>query len=73
MYDNTPVQTQVAACLKIVEQYKDGLLTGALDIGKLEEFNDKLTDAGIDDIVKEKQRQLDEWKTMRQDASLENE
>lgn len=62
MYDNTPVQTQVAACLKVVAEYKEGLLTGALDMSKLKEFNDKLTAAGIDDILEEKQRQLEEWR-----------
>lgn len=66
MYDDTAVQSEVTACLKIVDEYKDGLLTGMLDIDKLEEFNKKLEAAGINDIIKEKQRQLDVWRAEQQ-------
>lgn len=61
IYDNTPVFSQVSACQKIVEQYEPGLLTGELDIKMLDEFNDKLEDAGINQIIQEKQRQFDTW------------
>ncbi len=61
IYDNTSVLSQVTACERIVEQYEQGLLTGELDIKMLDEFNDKLEDAGINQIIQEKQRQLDEW------------
>lgn len=61
IYDNTSVLSQVTACERIVEQYEPGLLTGELDIKMLDEFNNKLEDAGINQIIQEKQRQLDEW------------
>lgn len=62
LYDNTSVRSEVLACLKVVKEYKDGLLTGALDIEKLDEFNERLEEAGINKIIEEKQRQFDLWK-----------
>ncbi len=62
MYDDTAVRSEVTACLKIVEEYKNGLLTGMLDLDRLDEFNDKLEKAGIETIIKEKQRQLNAWR-----------
>ena len=61
-YDSTPVESQVRACQDLVEQYKYGLLCGGLDLEMLEAFNAKLKEAGIDDIIMEKQRQFDAWR-----------
>ncbi len=61
IYDNTPVFSEVTECKKIIEEYEPGLLTGELDIKMLDEFNDKLEDAGINQIIQEKQRQFDTW------------
>ena len=62
VFDATPVKTEVTACTKILDQYKRGLECGILDPEKyLPEFNAKLKAAGLDDIIKEKQRQLDAW------------
>ena len=66
IYDDTPVRSQVVACQKVVAQYKIGLLTGELDIEMLDEFNRKLEDAGINDIIAEKTRQYEAWKAQQE-------
>lgn len=61
-FDVTPVANQIAACTNIVGEYSFPLLTGQLDPATaLPEFQQKLVDAGINDIIAEKQSQLDEW------------
>jgi putative aldouronate transport system substrate-binding protein len=61
-FDVTPVADQVAACTNIVSEYSFPLLTGQLDPATaLPEFQQKLIDAGINDIIAEKQAQLDAW------------
>lgn len=61
-YNSVPVKTEVAAVTNVCKQYRNGLEYGALDPDKiLPEFRKKLKDAGIDKIVAEKQRQIDEW------------
>ncbi|XID94533.1 ABC transporter substrate-binding protein [Paenibacillaceae bacterium WGS1546] len=57
-----PVKTEYTAITNVVNQFKVGLESGTLDPDKvLPEFNDKLKAAGIDKVIAEKQRQLDEW------------
>ncbi|MDI4648946.1 ABC transporter substrate-binding protein [Cohnella hashimotonis] len=61
-FDATPVKTEFAAVSNVVTQYKLPLETGSVDPEKvLPEFIAKLKSAGIDKIVAEKQKQLDEW------------
>lgn len=61
-YDNTAVSTQVAAVSNVVNEYYDALLTGQLDPEtELPNFIAALKSAGIDEIVAEKQSQLDIW------------
>jgi len=56
------VQTEVAAVNNVLEQYRTALETGSVDPDKVHpEFISKLKAAGIDTIIAEKQRQLDEW------------
>ncbi|WP_248930046.1 ABC transporter substrate-binding protein [Paenibacillus hamazuiensis] len=66
--DMTSLKTESVAVMNVVNQYKNGLHTGTLDPQSvLPEFNKKLKDAGIDKIIAEKQKQLDEWaKTKKQ-------
>jgi putative aldouronate transport system substrate-binding protein len=62
LFDVTPVKTEYAAVSNVVAQYKPALENGAVDIDKvLPEFISKLKAAGIDKIVAEKQKQLNEW------------
>ena len=61
-FDDTPVATEVAQLVSIEEQYLKDLAFGAVEIdGKLQEFNDALYAAGLQTVMDEKQRQLDEW------------
>lgn len=65
-FDVTPVKTEAATVTNVINQYQLGLETGTLDPKKeLPEFNKKLKEAGIDKVIAEKQKQLDEWKKTR--------
>ncbi len=62
MFDSSSVSTQVAAVSNVDAKYAKGLQGGALDPEEyLPQFIKELKDAGIDDIIAEKQRQFDEW------------
>lgn len=61
-FDVTPVADQIAACTNVVNEYSFPLLTGQLNPSTaLPEFQQKLADAGINEIIAEKQAQLDAW------------
>ncbi|OCT16718.1 hypothetical protein A8709_08625 [Paenibacillus pectinilyticus] len=61
-YDSSPVSTEITAINNVINQYKMGLETGTIDPeGKLPEFQSRLKAAGIDKVIAEKQKQLDEW------------
>ena len=56
------VSTEIAAVKTVIEQYTPSFNSGALDPAKaLPEFRSALKDAGIDKVITENQRQLDEW------------
>ena len=56
------VSSEVAAVETVMEQYCYSFNAGALDPDKaLPEFIDALKAAGIDKVIAENQRQLDEW------------
>lgn len=62
IFDGTNVKTEYAAVSNVVTQYKLPLETGSVDPEKmLPDFIEKLKAAGIDKIIAEKQKQLDEW------------
>ncbi|WP_246096565.1 ABC transporter substrate-binding protein [Paenibacillus sinopodophylli] len=57
-----PVKTEAAAIQNVKDQFKIGLENGTLDPVKyLPEFIEKLKAAGMDKVIAEKQKQLDEW------------
>lgn len=61
-YDSANVNNEVTACTNVVSKYNKALLCGALEPEEtLAKFNQELKDAGIDNIIAEKQVQLDEW------------
>lgn len=61
-FDNAPVKTEYAACSAVLTQYRCALECGAMDPDQtLKEFNDALYAAGLQKIIDEKQKQLDEW------------
>ena len=62
-FDASSVAAEVAAVQTVVASYAPSLNAGALDPEKaLPEFISGLKAAGIDKIIAENQRQLDEWK-----------
>lgn len=62
VFDPTPVKTQIAACNNVWDQYVPALETGAVDP---DEYVEKLLmafeEAGADEIIAEKQKQLNAW------------
>lgn len=62
-YDNRPVLNQVIACQAVNTQYQAAIVRGTtqdLDAA-IEEYNNALYAAGLQDIIDEKQAQLDAW------------
>lgn len=62
MFDSTSVSNEIAALSNVVSQYSAAIDCGAAnpDVA-IKEFNDKLYAAGLQTVIDEKQRQLDEW------------
>lgn len=61
-FDSTKVKDQIASCTNVVAQYYTPLMYGAVDIeSTLPKFQDALKKAGINEIIAEKQKQLDAW------------
>lgn len=61
-FDNTTVSSEYSAVTTVIEQYAASINAGAVDPSKaVPEFIEALKDAGIDTVIKENQRQLDEW------------
>ncbi|WP_337101853.1 ABC transporter substrate-binding protein [Paenibacillus sp. YIM B09110] len=66
-FNQDPVKNEITALNNVVEQYRKVLESGTVDpADKLKEFNDKLKAAGLDKVMTEKQKQLDEWVTANQ-------
>lgn len=61
-FDSTAVATQLAACTNVYNEYQKQLEYGFLDPETgLQEIDDKLMAAGMQDIIDAKQQQLDAW------------
>ena len=61
-YDSATVTNEVTACTNVVSKYNKALLCGALDPDTtLDKFNEELYAAGLQNIIDEKQRQLNTW------------
>ncbi len=62
-YDSTPVSDQLTACSAASEQYTKILAFGtSADVdATIDEYNEKLYAAGLQEIMDEKQAQLDAW------------
>ncbi|MGG4143627.1 ABC transporter substrate-binding protein [Paenibacillus algorifonticola] len=66
-FDPTPVKTEAAAIGNVLTQYRLPLETGSVDPDKvLPKFIENLKTAGIDKVIAEKQKQLDEWAKAKQ-------
>ncbi|WP_235941316.1 ABC transporter substrate-binding protein [Paenibacillus puerhi] len=61
-FNSQPVKTEIAAYTTLNEQYHVPLTTGSVDPDKMiAEFLEKQKKAGVDKIIAEKQKQLDEF------------
>ncbi len=61
-FDASDVLNEYTACSNVIAKYAEALNCGAITPeGNLDAFNSELVANGIDVIVAEKQRQLDEW------------
>ncbi|GHV70671.1 ABC transporter substrate-binding protein [Spirochaetia bacterium] len=61
-YDSSPVKTAVASVTNVVSEYRLSLEYGVVDPDTaLPRFIQALKNAGIDEIIAEKQKQLDAW------------
>ncbi|MDI4643534.1 ABC transporter substrate-binding protein [Cohnella hashimotonis] len=60
-FDMDAVKNEITAVSNVSNQYSLFLETGVSPPEKLQEFVGKLKDAGIEKIIAEKQKQLDEW------------
>ncbi|MGO4373383.1 ABC transporter substrate-binding protein, partial [Paenibacillus sp. MCAF20] len=61
-FNSEPVKNEITALQNVVEQYRKALESGTFDpADKLQEYKEKLKSAGIDKVIAEKQKQLDEW------------
>ncbi|MDO4284889.1 MAG: ABC transporter substrate-binding protein [Eubacteriales bacterium] len=69
-FDTTVVTTELAAVTNIYIEYQKNLEYGFLDpeVG-IAEMNEKMMAAGLQTIIDEKQRQLDEWAASRADGT----
>ena len=61
--DLEKVKIQVSSCNNVKKEYIKVIEYGMVDIDEnIAKFNEKLKQAGIDEVVKEVQKQYDEWK-----------
>ena len=65
MWDSSAFATQIAACSNALNQYRPALETGSVGVegveATLQALNDALYASGLQDIMNEKQAQLDAW------------
>lgn len=66
VFDATSVSAEKAAVQNVITQYRPLLAFGVVDPAEvLPEFQQALKDAGIDTVIAENQRQLDEWAALK--------
>lgn len=68
-FDPQPVSTQVSNVTNAIAEYMPGLVVGIYEKdqidAQLDKMNEALDAAGMEDIIAEHQRQLDEWKAQQ--------
>lgn len=61
-FDDSEVQIEMERCLEVVNAYLDGFICGRFNPDEMiPEMISELEDCGIQQIIEEKQRQLNEW------------
>lgn len=67
VFDSSGLETKVMRCQEVVDKYNSALTCGFLDPDTaIPLFLRELEEAGIDEIIAEKQRQLDDWLVQRE-------
>lgn len=62
-FDSSSVSNEIAAINNVLEEFKSTLYSGSVDIDEyLGKLNAKLKEQGIDKVITEMQKQVDEWK-----------
>lgn len=62
IFDPASVRTEIAACDSVIDEYSKSIGNGAVDPDiEVPKFTKALEDAGVQTIIDEVQRQLDEW------------
>lgn len=62
VFDTEPVKTEIAATSNVEKEYRNVIITGSVDPEEyIPKYIAKMKEAGLDKIIAEKQRQLDEW------------
>ncbi|MCX7709330.1 MAG: extracellular solute-binding protein [Clostridia bacterium] len=62
VFNEAPVKTQVAQLTAIFQEYKSVWNTGNMDLAKFPTYQERLNKAGLEDVLKEMQKQINEWK-----------
>ncbi len=61
-FDATPVKTEYTAVINVIEQFLPGLICGSADpVTEIPLFLERLAEAGLGEIIAQKQAQLDAW------------
>lgn len=68
-WDSSSVQNQVTSVNNVISEYNNALRWGTMDPSNIDQLNADLEAAGINEIVAEKQRQLDEFLASKGDSA----
>lgn len=62
-FNSSNVTTEIAAINNVIEEFKSTLYSGSVDVDEyLGKLNSKLKEQGIEKVIAEMQKQIDEWK-----------
>ena len=62
-FDSSNVTTEIAAINNVLEEFKQTIYSGSVDVDEyLQKLNTKLKEQGIEKVITEMQKQIDEWK-----------
>lgn len=65
-FDPSPVKNELAQVAAVMDEFAPTLQTGSADVDEtLAQMNEKLEQAGLANLQKEMQKQLDEWKAQQ--------
>lgn len=73
VFDQEPVANEIAACASVYDEFAKPLMQGAFENveSTVAEFNQKLEANGIQKIIDEAQKQLNEWRAANGKSAYE--